>query len=77
MLDINKCTLNIGVEKPFKILHITDSHIALCDERDNERKRAVLAGHIHFSFESTLENGITQYVTGGGYDNTVREITVI
>lgn len=42
MLDINKCTLNIGAEKLFKILHITDSHIALCDERDNERKMAVM-----------------------------------
>ena len=37
-MTIDKCTLRIGLEAPLKILHITDSHIALCDERDNARK---------------------------------------
>lgn len=35
---LEKNTLNIGLERPLKILHVTDSHISLCDERDNERK---------------------------------------
>ncbi len=40
-MKLEKCTLHIGLEKPLKILHITDSHIALCDDRDNERKKAL------------------------------------
>ena len=40
-MNIEKNTLHIGLEKPLKILHITDSHIGLCDDRDNERKIAL------------------------------------
>lgn len=40
-MELEKSTLQIGLERPLKILHITDSHIALCDERDNERKKAL------------------------------------
>lgn len=40
-MNLEKCTLHIGLEKPLKILHITDSHVALCDDRDNERKKAL------------------------------------
>ena len=35
-------TIPIGLEKPLKTLHVTDSHIALADEYDNERKHALL-----------------------------------
>ncbi len=38
-MNLEKSTLKIGLAKPLKILHVTDSHIALTDERDNERKR--------------------------------------
>ena len=34
-----KNTVEIGLEKPLKILHVTDTHLTLCDERDDERKR--------------------------------------
>ena len=43
MLNITKTTIEIGLEKPLKVLHVTDNHLPLCDERDNERKRAVAA----------------------------------
>lgn len=36
-----RSTLEIGLEKPIKLLHVTDSHVALADERDNERKHAL------------------------------------
>ena len=36
--------------------------------------RAVLAGHLHFHFETRLPSGIMQYVTGGGYCDCTREI---
>ena len=37
-MDITKTTIPIGLEKPFRALHISDSHIALADERDGQRK---------------------------------------
>ena len=43
MLKLVKNTLQIGLEKPLKILHITDSHIPFCCETDPEgmhRQRA-------------------------------------
>ena len=41
MLNIEKSTIRIGLEKPLKILHVTDSHLPLCDERDDARKQAL------------------------------------
>ena len=42
MLNIVKSSLEIGLEKPVKLLHVTDTHITEIDERDNdERKRAL------------------------------------
>ncbi len=40
-MKLEKSTVNIGLEKPLKILHVTDSHLAFVDERDNERKHAL------------------------------------
>lgn len=37
-MKIRKVELNIGVEKPFTVLHATDSHLCFADMRDNERK---------------------------------------
>ncbi len=31
--------LNLGAEKPFEFIHISDNHIALADEREEEKKR--------------------------------------
>ena len=33
-----KSTVKIGLEKPVRILHVTDTHLALADENDDERK---------------------------------------
>ena len=40
-MKLIKNTLHVGLEKPVKLLHVTDSHIALADERDDERKHAL------------------------------------
>lgn len=40
-MNLIKSTLEIGLEKPVKLLHVTDTHIALADGRDNERKHAL------------------------------------
>ncbi len=39
--------------------------------------KAVLAGHLHFSFESSLPGGTMQYVTSRGDRGNAREITII
>ena len=39
--------------------------------------KAVLAGHVHFSFVSDLTPGMTQFVTGGGYEGVARELTIV
>ena len=39
--------------------------------------KAVLAGHVHFPFESMLPGGKPQFVTGLGSEGYAREITII
>ena len=40
-MQLSKNTLNVGLEKPLRVLHVTDTHIGRADERDNERKHAL------------------------------------
>ena len=42
-LKIRQITVKIGLSKPFKVLHVSDSHVCLADGRDNERKRQLAA----------------------------------
>ena len=37
-MTITKTRIEIGLEKPFRALHMSDNHIALADNRDDERK---------------------------------------
>lgn len=37
-MQIIKNEIHIGIENPFTFLHMTDTHLTLVDERDNERK---------------------------------------
>ena len=39
MLNIKKTTIEIGLEKPVKILHITDSHLPFYCESDTENMK--------------------------------------
>ena len=39
--------------------------------------KAVLAGHLHFNYETRLPSGIMQYVTGGGYCGDARDIEFV
>ena len=38
---LERSRVKIGLEKPVKLLHITDSHLTLVDGRDDERKRSL------------------------------------
>lgn len=40
---LEKKTIQIGLEKPVRVLHVGDSHFCFADERDNERKQALAA----------------------------------
>ena len=42
-MELIKNTITVGLERPVKLLHVTDTHIGLADDRDDERKHA-LAG---------------------------------
>lgn len=37
-LNIKEITIDIGATKPFDVMHISDTHITLSDDRDDERK---------------------------------------
>ena len=37
-MSIIKTKLNVGATKPFKVLHMTDTHLTYADMRDGERK---------------------------------------
>ena len=36
MIDLLKTTINLGLEKPVKILHITDIHLTYSNSEDSE-----------------------------------------
>ncbi len=38
--------------------------------------KAILTGHLHFSFESMLTPTLPQFVTGGAYEGIARELTI-
>ena len=43
-LNIREIEIHIGLEKPFSAMHVSDTHITLVDDRDNERKIKLAAG---------------------------------
>lgn len=42
-LRLARIKIRIGLPAPFKVLHLSDSHITLADARDNDRKRTLAA----------------------------------
>ncbi|MDO4630149.1 MAG: metallophosphoesterase [Planctomycetia bacterium] len=38
-LKLKSLRVSVGAEKPFRAVHISDTHLCYADERDNERKR--------------------------------------
>ena len=41
-MEITQTTLKIGLPKPVRVLHVTDTHVALTDDRDDERCRRTI-----------------------------------
>ena len=49
LLKIDRLTISIGLEKPFRAFHISDTHLTLADDRENDRKKALAQGRsAHF-----------------------------
>ncbi|MDO5309994.1 MAG: metallophosphoesterase [Planctomycetia bacterium] len=46
-LKINRYTVKVGAEKPFKAVHISDTHITFADEREIERKLKLAEARLH------------------------------
>ena len=40
-MDLIRSAVQIGLEKPVKLLHVTDTHLGLVDEHDDARKHAL------------------------------------
>lgn len=59
-LTLERTTINAGAEKPFRLLHVTDTHICLADERDDERKRE-LAKKRAAAFEGGIPGSCMEY----------------
>ena len=51
--------IHIGIEKPFSVLHASDTHITFSDDRDGERK-VKLSEHRIQCFPRSFEN--LQYI---------------
>lgn len=43
-MNIRQTILEVGASRPFRALHLSDSHLCLADERENERKRTLAEG---------------------------------
>ena len=48
-------TINVGAEKPFELLHISDIHLTYADERDDQRKLELAANRSKY-FADAEEN---------------------
>jgi predicted phosphodiesterase len=57
-VNLTKITIKIGLEKPVKLLHVTDTHLDFADARDDEKKRALAGRMGHPDKESVFEEQI-------------------
>ena len=55
-MTIREIKIPVGATSPFKMLHTSDNHICLADERDDERKRELAAKRMA-AFDAASEKG--------------------
>ena len=77
-IKVRKIAIEVGAERPFSVLHISDSHLAYADERDGESKEKLAKRRIQIfrTPEATLrahrefakERGLTIVHTGDMID---------
>lgn len=54
-MELEKFEIEAGLKEPVTLLHLSDTHICLADERDNERKNVLAAGRIKSAFGGSNE----------------------
>ena len=52
-MDLQTYRITAGLEKPLTLLHLSDTHICLADERDNERKNRLAQSRIANACQSS------------------------
>jgi len=77
-LHIKEVTIDIGLKKPFDVMHVSDTHLVWADDRDEERKvklAARRAGYMGFgehyldeAIHMARERGMYMFHTGDLYD---------
>ena len=60
-MNCTQIRLELGLPKPIRLLHISDTHLSYADERDDERKR-VLAEQRRVCFEGTDSGRCMRYL---------------
>ena len=45
-LNVNRVTVKVGASKPFKVMHVSDTHFTFCDSRDDERKQKLASSRV-------------------------------
>ena len=45
-LAVSRVTVKVGAAKPFKVMHVSDTHFTFCDARDDARKQKLAASRI-------------------------------
>ena len=67
-MQIIQTTLNVGVEKPFTFLVVSDIHLSEADESETEERRAFAAGRKRdFSYAPGFLNEVAAYAKKTGY----------
>lgn len=67
-MNLIKNTIDIGIEKPFTFLHISDIHLAQTDENDSAERREFAAGRqSDFSYALGFMEEVREYVKKTGY----------
>ena len=62
LLEITQIRIPLGLKKPFKAIHVSDTHLTYADERDNQRKRDLAkARGAYFKFGDKWLNAALAY----------------
>ena len=62
-----EATIAVGATAPFRVLHMSDTHLTLADERDDERKRKLAEQRVnYFSHSKELLDGACAYAKEQG-----------
>ena len=67
-MEMIHTSIEAGLSQPVKVLHISDSHYCLADERDGQRKIDLAAVRIKYDFggsHEAIENHITEQLDYG------------